>query len=265
MSDIAPETVDDSAVIEFPDGTTPPVEPTVTEPVEPVAEVDPGKVLDLEAYGDYLVPVKVNGEEKFVPLSEARSGVMMQLDYTRKTQELSTQAAELAEARAIAEALQRDPAGTLKVLQEYYAEDDSEQVDLEAMDPQERTIHELQQWKAQQEATAAEQALDAELDAIEARHGIPKDVVLQYAVENNIPNLNWAVGDMQLNQADVVAQHRAEHEAAKQARLQAKAGAPAVEGGADRSSNGSTVPPGTTDNVRNMDDAFALARRQLGM
>lgn len=77
-------------------------------------------VLDWEAVADQLIPVKINGEEKLVPLKDFRDGIMMREDYSRKT-------AELAEARKFAEwaqdvqyALQSDPQGTIAAFAQAY-------------------------------------------------------------------------------------------------------------------------------------------------
>lgn len=69
---------------------------------------------------DRLVPIKVAGEEKLVPLATLRDERMMREDYSRKT-------AELAEARKFAEwaqdvqySLQQDPQGTIQAFAQAY-------------------------------------------------------------------------------------------------------------------------------------------------
>ena len=52
-------------------------------------------ILELDEYADYRVPIKLDGEELQIPLSEAIAGYQRQADYTRKTQELSQQREEI--------------------------------------------------------------------------------------------------------------------------------------------------------------------------
>lgn len=67
---------------------------------------------------DKLVTVKVNGEEIRVPLAEAMSSYMRQADYTKKTQALA-EVQRLADwGREFQEAIQNDPAGTIRALQQ---------------------------------------------------------------------------------------------------------------------------------------------------
>lgn len=52
-------------------------------------------ILSPEQLAHYKVKVKIDGEEKEIPLEEARLGYMRQEDYSRKTQELAKQRDEL--------------------------------------------------------------------------------------------------------------------------------------------------------------------------
>jgi hypothetical protein len=79
----------------------------------PEAEAD---LLDVDAYGNHLVTVTVDGEEQTVPLSELRGGYQRQADYTRKTQEVAAQRQEAQAALALMAAYRQDPEGTLAVL-----------------------------------------------------------------------------------------------------------------------------------------------------
>ena len=76
--------------------------------------------LDIDQFRNHRVTVKVDGEDIEVPLSEAVAGFSRQADYTRKTQELAQQRAELQWATAIRGALDNDPAGTLELLKAHY-------------------------------------------------------------------------------------------------------------------------------------------------
>jgi hypothetical protein len=93
--------------------------------VEPVRVTRYGRVfqkpkihqyLSVEEYSNHRVPVKLDGEELQVPLSEAIAGYQRQADYTRKTQELSQQRDQFQFASALEAALERDPAATIDML-----------------------------------------------------------------------------------------------------------------------------------------------------
>lgn len=72
--------------------------------------------IDIDQFRDHRVTVKVDGEEVTIPLAEAVAGYQRQADYTRKTQELAKQKADMQWAAAIKGALENDPAGTLELL-----------------------------------------------------------------------------------------------------------------------------------------------------
>lgn len=228
-------------------------------------------VLDLDQYGDHLVPVKVGGEEQRLPLSQVRDGLMMQADYTRKTQEVARQAQEQAEAIAIAEALARDPEGTIDVLREWYLEstdgtqDATSDSTTEELDPLEREVKELRGWVSAQEQAAAEAALQTELDQFHEQYGVDQAELLRFAVEHQIPSLEWAYAVMQHGASQAASQLQQENEAAEAARLAAKQQSTVVGGGADRASGGSTVPTGDRSTVRSVGDAARLAMQQLGI
>lgn len=73
---------------------------------------------DFDSIKDKTVSVTVGGETFDVPLTELRNGYMRQADYTRKTQNLSEVANLARWAHDMQEALQSNPVGTLKYLQE---------------------------------------------------------------------------------------------------------------------------------------------------
>lgn len=237
-------------------------------PEVPVAETPEAPVLDLDGFGDYVVPIKVDGQEQFIPLSEAVQGSMRQADYTRKTQELSAQREAQAEAIAIAEALRANPQETIEVLREWYTEGEgspsTEADDLENLDPLEREIRELAAWRQSIESQEAEKALRGELDRFNAEHGVDQEELLRFAVENNIPNLEWAFAVMDTGRRQAETQIESERQAGEQSRQAAKAGAAVIDGGTNRASGASSVPTGTKDTVRSVADAFALAKQQLG-
>lgn len=109
---------------------------------------------DLDAYGDKIVKVKVDGQELEVPVRDLRDGYMRQADYTRKTQ-------EAAEARRLWDAFQADPQTTLEILNRQFAlgadpaqgfaptgEDDGIDPEFAAIRDE---VAELRQWRADRE------------------------------------------------------------------------------------------------------------------
>lgn len=93
--------------------------PDLDTDLEPEAETE-ANVLDWEPLKDSLIPVKVNGEEKLVPLSQVRDGWMMREDYSRKTAELAQDRPLIDWAKDIQYALANDPLGTINAIAEAY-------------------------------------------------------------------------------------------------------------------------------------------------
>lgn len=94
-----------------------PVEVGSTEYDNGHTEAPDTPVLSIDEYSSYRVPVKLDGEELQVPLSEAIAGYQRQADYTRKTQELSQQREQVQFATALQAALDSDPASTLELFE----------------------------------------------------------------------------------------------------------------------------------------------------
>lgn len=178
-----------------------------------------------------MFEVKVNGETLQVSKDELLSGYSRQEDYTRKTQELAEQRNEAADALAIFEALRTDPKGTLEYLAQLVpAEPDPDE---SATD---RTLRELQEWKAQQESVSQLAEVDRELDALAAKYeDVDRAAVLQHAVDIGAPNLEVAYRDLRFPDVLSAAQQKAADDAARTAAdeeaSEAKRGAFAPEGG----------------------------------
>lgn len=252
------------------------MEPEIAEPVVDETPQDqtppaggqvtpPEKILDLSEYDDYVVPVIVNGATEYLPVSEVKSGGMRQADYTRKTQEVASERERLDEARAIREALEIDPQGTLDILSKLYLDDIDDSTLDEELDPLEREVKELRQYVDAQTKQSEVDQLWAELDGFHERYGVDQEELLTFAVENGIPELEWAHAVMELNSTKAEREAAAAVAAAEAARNGAKAGAGLVSGGSDRPAGGSVAPIGGRENVRSVDDAFELAKIQLGM
>jgi hypothetical protein len=130
--------------------TTPSVEPEGSPVSESVSESPSTPVLSVEEYSNYRVPIKLDGEDLEVPLSEALAGYQRQADYTRKTQELAQQREQFQFATALQSALDNDPAATIDLLSKHYgisrqAVTDmiADGEDFDSLDPTEQKYREL--------------------------------------------------------------------------------------------------------------------------
>lgn len=86
------------------------------EPGDGEDEGDEPDILDTEGLEDALVTVKINGEESQVPLREALAGFQRQAAFTRKTQELAEERAEVATLREQAMSLNASYRQNLELL-----------------------------------------------------------------------------------------------------------------------------------------------------
>jgi hypothetical protein len=94
-----------------------------------ITETPDTPTLNVQEYSNHRVPVKLDGEELQVPLSEAIAGYQRQADYTRKTQELSQQREKVEFASTLQAALENNPAATLGLLSQHYNVQNTPQVD----------------------------------------------------------------------------------------------------------------------------------------
>jgi hypothetical protein len=210
--------------------------------------------------------IKVGNEEQQVTLEDLQSGYLRQADYTRKTQDLAAQRQRLAQAEAIAAALERDPQGTLQALQEAYGTTQlgtQAAAEEEPLDPWEQKVVELERTVNAQRMAAQQAQIESELAQLKQTYGDFDDVELfSFAVNNGISDLSQAYKAWQFEPAVSAAQQaalqRAQEEAAAQAA--AKQALTAVEGGAHR-----TGVQGGTGQTNSIREAFAEAKRQLGL
>jgi exonuclease VII small subunit len=229
------------------------------------AEVD---YFDWNEYADKRVKLPVAGEEVEVPLSEALAGYQRQADYTRKTQELSQQRQQVQFAAAIQQALDNDPQGTIKLLQEHYGMNPEMQAfeDDPFADPTEKQIRQLEtRIKSFEEAQALQQ-LERNLGFLQERYGEdfnPNEVVAQALAigSNDLEGVYKQIAFdrmMSKNQAqqNVVAKKASE----EQRIVEQKRQTGIVSGSSGAASVGATEAP-----VSSLRDAFDLAKRQLGI
>jgi hypothetical protein len=237
-------------------------EDTQTEEVESVPTY-----LDPETYGSHLVKVKVNGEEVELPFSEALNGVMMQQSYTRKTQELAQMRQELSQAERIVQALQADPAGTIRLLANSYGVGFESEVD-EYGDPVQSTPNHQPELVARLDRIEQMQrqvALDREVTALEGKYGaFDVDEVMRHALEIGTANLEVAYRDLHF---ESLRSRASQQEALKlreqdeQKRLAAKRSAQVVPKGA-RAPSTSAPPQRKFSSIR---ESFLAAKEQHGL
>lgn len=159
------------------------VEVSAEEPIgspisEDVSEAqDTAPYLSVEEYANHRVPVKLDGEELQVPLSEAIAGYQRQADYTRKTQELSQQRDQFQFASALEAALQRDPAATIDMLSNHYgisrqaAQDMvSEDDGFDLLDPTEQKYKQLDKRIASFEEYQSKQQVEKEVSLLQQKY-----------------------------------------------------------------------------------------------
>jgi len=159
------------------------VEVSAEEPIgSPVSEdvseaQDTAPYLSVEEYSNHRVPVKLDGEELQVPLSEAIAGYQRQADYTRKTQELSQQRDQFQFASALEAALQRDPAATIDMLSNHYgisrqaAQDMvSEDDGFDLLDPTEQKYKQLDKRIASFEEYQSKQQVEKEVSLLQQKY-----------------------------------------------------------------------------------------------
>lgn len=212
---------------------------------------------DWAEYGDRHVTVKVDGQEQRVPLKEAIDGYSRQSDYTRKTQELATERQRLAQAEAIYQALEADPEGTMRALQEALGVGNANQAESdEWVDPTEQRIAVLEAQIAAQQEAARQAAIDTEIAGLKKSYGdFDEAQLLAHAVKFGIPNLEAAYAHM--TYADV--RSAAQKAQAEEAALLAKRDAQIVSHGTSVADG--LVTAGSADKPKSLLDAFRLAQR----
>lgn len=229
------------------------------EDAEDAVESDgPDDVQDSNTY-----TVKVDGEELQVTLEEALAGHMRHADYTRKTQALAPERERLASYANLEQQLQSDPASTIAALAEAFGvsaplNGGDGEVDLDSLDPLERELHELRQWREtvekdrqSQKQVDAERAVRQEAkQALEAvgLGDVSDDELLQFAVDKRIGDLHEAAEFFLLKRGNTP-----KPSTQRDDKLHAKRTAPPVAGGAKR--NG-TITPGR---AKTLDEAMRMA------
>lgn len=188
-----------------------------------------------------------------VPINELEQGYLRQSDYTRKTQELAQQRADLAEAEDLMFALQNDPKATLEALQRHLV---GEAEELEDLDPLELEVREHRQFIEQQRSQELQYEVENELADLEEEYGeFDWDEVLEFAIDREIPDLEAAL---------LLYDSELEREAA---RLEANGQILAAKRGQPPVARGMSRPQGQVSQstpINSVMDAWEAAKRELG-
>lgn len=229
--------------------------------------------LPIDQYANYVVPVKVDGEELQVPLSEALSGYQRQADYTRKTQELSEQRQQTEFAVAIQAALERNPEATIDLLSRHYgvtrqqaADMVSESVAEESLDPMDQKFRQMEQRVASFEEYQSQQQIEREIAGLQAKYNdFNVGEVVNTALRLGSTDLEGTYKQMMFDK--MMDRQRLEAEAQKKkqdteaAVVAAKRQAAVVSGGSNPSASATSEGATPITNVR---EAWEAAKRSLG-
>lgn len=247
-------------------------EPTIGSPdSSEVSQSSETNTLDLNSYSSYEVPVKIDGEELKVPLSEAIAGYQRQADYTRKTQELAEQKQALQFAATLQTALENDPASTIDLLSKHYgisraaAQDMVDSMDTyEDLDPTERKMRELDSRIAQFEEYQSQQQIEREVNRLKATYDdFDTNEVVQAALRSGISDLEAVYKqlafDKFMKQRDLERQATEFKNAEEQRVIESKRQAAVVEGGSSATTNTTTD---SVEPITSIGEAWAAAKRQ---
>lgn len=223
--------------------------------------------LDVDQYAGHHVRVKVDGEEVDVPLTEALQGYSRTADYTRKTQALAEQQRQAQFGLTLQQALENNPAATLRLLQEQYAvqQQEPEEDDSWLDDPDETRWREYDQRVQALEAQRADQELRVALRVLHDRYGDEFDPQAVVARAQQLNRMDLENIHKELMFDKLWQRQQAEREAqakrqAEDAARQQAASELTMHGGT--SANGGVAPTG---NAPTLQDAFYEAKRSLGL
>ncbi len=252
---------------------TPSVEPEGSPVSESVSESPSTPVLSVEEYSNYRVPVKLDGEELEVPLSEALAGYQRQSDYTRKTQELAQQREQFQFATALQAALDNDPAATIDLLSKHYGisrqavtEMIADGEDFDSLDPVEQKYRELDKRIASFEDYQSKQEIEREVQRLSSKYeDFNINEVISTALRLNSTDLEGTYKqiafDKMMAKAELERQAREVQQQKENALLESKRQASVVSGGS--SATASTTSE-TFEPITSIAEAWAAAKRQMG-
>lgn len=257
--------------------STPSVEPAGSPVTESVSDAPETPILSVDEYANHKVPVKLDGEELQVPLSEAIAGYQRQSDYTRKTQELAQQREQFQFATALQTALERDPAATIDLLSKHYGisqqaatrmveQANSLDNDFDSLDPVEQKYRELDQRIASFEEYQNQQQVEREIQRLQTRYqDFDVSEVVTQALKLGSTDLEGTYKQIAFDKMmrKMELESQAKQHAAQQdnAVLEAKRAAAVVSGGASATA---TTTNDSFEPITSVADAWAAAKRQMG-
>lgn len=236
----------------------------VTDVVEALTE-EQIELLPVDEFGDKYVTVTISGEEVRVPLKEALAGYQRQADYTRKTQELSEQKKQIQFAAAIQESLDKDPVGTLQMLQQAYGIDTTPEADAEDewLDPSEQRVRDLEARLIAFEQQRAMEDLQKTLDSLQVKYGddFNPDEVVAKALAQGSTDLEAVFKQIAFDKVYAEAQASKKKTAEEAVRTQAKREAAIVSGGTSAKGTAPIKP----DAPKSVFEAYESAKKTLGI
>jgi len=253
--------------------TTPSVEPEGSPVTESVSESPNTPVLSVEEYSNYRVPIKLDGEDLEVPLSEALAGYQRQADYTRKTQELAQQKEQFQFATALQSALDNDPAATIDLLSKHYgisrqavSEMIADGEDFDSLDPTEQKYRELDKRLASFEDYQSKQEVEREVQRLKSKYeDFNINEVVTAALRVNSTDLEGTYKqiafDKMMAKAELERQAREVQQQKENSLLESKRQASVVSGGS--SATASTTSE-SFEPITSVAEAWAAAKRSMG-
>lgn len=205
--------------------------------------------------------VKVDGADVEVTLDELTNGYSRQADYTRKTQALAAEREQLATYQALAKALETDPQGTLEVLRTMYGAPSATSVP-EVLDPLEREVNELKQFRASVEAERRQTQIQAEISSVFSRYGdteTTSEQLLQFAINHGINSVEAAYKALSFDRSRTQAAEAKQQETAR--KTDKKRTAPPILGGSGRAP--ASAQPGNNSKM-SFAEAWRAAKQELG-
>jgi hypothetical protein len=253
--------------------TTSSVEPEGSPVTEGVSESPNTPVLSVEEYSNYRVPIKLDGEDLEVPLSEALAGYQRQADYTRKTQELAQQKEQFQFATALQSALDNDPAATIDLLSKHYgisrqavSEMIADGEDFDSLDPTEQKYRELDKRLASFEDYQSKQEIEREVQRLKSKYeDFNINEVVTSALRLNSTDLEGTYKqiafDKMMAKAELERQAREVQQQKENSLLESKRQASVVSGGS--SATASTTSE-SFEPITSVAEAWAAAKRSMG-
>jgi len=253
--------------------TTPSVEPEGSPVTESVSESPSTPVLSVEEYSNYRVPIKLDGEDLEVPLSEALAGYQRQADYTRKTQELAQQKEQFQFATALQSALDNDPAATIDLLSKHYGisrQTVSDMIadgeDFDSLDPTEQRYRELDKRVASFEDYQSKQEIEREVQRLKSKYeDFNINEVVTSALRMNSTDLEGTYKqiafDKMMAKAELERQAREVQQQKENSLLESKRQASVVSGGSSATANTTSE---SFQPITSVAEAWAAAKRSMG-